>query len=464
LKPLAKPMLKPYILVIDDEPDIRQLVKEILEDEGYNVEVARDGAAARDVVAAKPPGLILLDIWMPDIDGISLLKEFIEAHKLQCPVVMMSGHGTVEAAVEATRLGAYDFIEKPLSLSKLLMTVERALASDQSRSRAVGNTHEKLEPVEIVGKSEMARTLQHKLQQCAQHDVTVLILAETGAGKGHCARYIHTHSRRSEGPFIEMHTATLVSSHAGSMAELLLGTVVDGRIHAGFLEQAHGGTLYIDDVAELDSKAQAGLYGVLISPSYFRIDDDEAVTTDVRVITASRYDLEQEVRAGRFREDLYHSLKGFPVTIVPLREHSEDISELLHHYVRRFSDREGLPYRDFSLAAQNRLRNYDWPGNILELENLVRRLLIGGGREAVELEEIEQALTETAAEEPALSRAQPPEFSLPLRQAREQFERAYLEFHLRKSHGSVGKVAKMAGMERTHLYRKLRSLGIDTKH
>ena len=229
LKPLAKPMLKPYVLVVDDEPDIRQLVKEILEDEGYNVEVAKDGAAAREAVAARSPSLILLDIWMPDVDGITLLKEFINTHKLQCPVVMMSGHGTVEAAVEATRLGAHDFIEKPLSLAKLLLTVESALASAQSRGRAIAAQHEKLEPVEIVGKSEMARALRQKLQQCAQHDVIALILAETGAGKGHCARYIHTHSRRSEGPFVEMHTAALVSSHTGSIAELLLGRVFWNR-------------------------------------------------------------------------------------------------------------------------------------------------------------------------------------------------------------------------------------------
>ena len=352
-----------------------------------------------------------------------------------------------------------------MSLAKLLLTVESALASAQSRGRAIAALHEKLEPVEIVGKSEMARALRQKLEQCAQHDVIALILAETGAGKGHCARYIHTHSRRSVGPFVEMHTAALVSSHTGSIAELLLGRVENNHVHAGFLEQAHGGTLYIDDVAELDSKAQAGLYGLLTSPAFFRIDDDEPITVDLRIIVASRYDLEQEVRAGRFREDLYHCLKVFPITIAPLREHSEDISELLHHYVRQFSDREGLPYRDFSVAAQNRLRNYDWPGNILELENLVRRLLIGGGQQAVELEEIEQALKETAAEDSfLLHQAQPPEFALPLRQAREQFERAYLEFHLRRSHGSVGKVAKLAGMERTHLYRKLRSLGIDTKH
>jgi two-component system nitrogen regulation response regulator NtrX len=458
-------MLKPYVLVVDDEPDIRQLVKEILEDEGYNVTVARDGAAARDAVAARAPSLILLDIWMPDVDGITLLKEFVNVHKLQCPVVMMSGHGTVEAAVEATRLGAHDFIEKPLSLSKLLLTVESALASGQSRPRTMVVQHEKLEPVEIVGKSEMARALQQKLEQCAQHDVTVLMLGEAGAGKAHCARYIHTHSGRSEGPFIEMHTAALVPSHQDSINELLLGRVEDHQIHPGFLEQAAGGTLYIDDVAELDSNTQAALYGVLTSPAFYRVNDDEAVTADLRVIAASRYDLEQEVRAGRFREDLYHCLKVFPVSIAPLREHSEDISELLHYYVRLFSDREGLPYRDFSMAAQNRLRNHDWPGNILELENLVRRLLMSDGQQPVELDEIGQALEQSTADtQSQLRQAQPPEFALPLRQAREQFERAYLEFHLRKSHGSVGKVAKLAGMERTHLYRKLRSLGIDTKH
>lgn len=456
--------MKPHILVVDDEPDIRRLVREILEDEGYLVSVAKDGVSARETVSTRQPSLILLDIWMPDVDGISLLKEFVNVYRLHCPVVMMSGHGTVEAAVEATRLGAYDFIEKPLSLSKLLVTVERALASGQSKARGIAAPHEVIEPVELIGKSEAARQLRDKLDQAASHDVTILLIGEPGVGKTHCARYIHSHSNRSEGPFIVLHTATLISSQNTHGNELLLGKQAGDMISYGFIEKANSGTVFIDDVAELDLATQAGLYGVLSSSGFYRVNGGELVSADVRVIAATRYDLEQEVRAGRFREDLFHYLNAFPIVIPPLREHSEDVTELLQHYVRLFSDQEGLVYRDMSVAVQNRLRHFAWPGNILELENLVRRLLITGKKTPVELDELEQALHESAAEDYAgntINRM--PEFALPLRQAREQFERAYLEYHLREAQGSVGKVAKLAGMERTHLYRKLRSLGIDTK-
>lgn len=458
--------MKPYVLVVDDEPDIRRLVREILEDEGYAVAVAKDGATARDSVSARTPNLILLDIWMPDVDGISLLKEFISVYKLQCPVVMMSGHGTVEAAVEATRLGAHDFIEKPLSLAKLLLTVEQALARGQANTRPLAAQYEVIEPVELVGKSEMAVQLNRTLDQCAKHDITVLMTGEPGVGKAHCARYIHSHSKRSGGPFVELHSAMLISSHSDHGNELLLGKEDEGGVHPGYLEQAGGGTLFIDDVAELDGNTQAGLLGVLTSTRYYRVNGDELTGSDVRVIVATRYDLQREVQAGRFREDLFHCLNEFPVLIPPLRAHSEDVTELVHHYVRLFSDQEGMPYRSFSLAAQNRLRNYDWPGNILELENLVRRLLIAGNSGPVELAEIEAVIQATAAQEHSSTSAHLPlpEFNLPLRQAREQFERAYLEFHLQQSEGSVGKVAKQAGMERTHLYRKLRALGIDTKN
>ena len=464
--------MKPHILIVDDEPDIRRLVKEILEDEGYVVAVAKDGATARESVSARQPSMILLDIWMPDVDGITLLNEFINVYKLQCPVVMMSGHGTVEAAVEATRLGAHDFIEKPLSLSKLLLTVESALASSQAKPRIASFQHEVIEPVEIIGKSEVTQQAIKKLDQCAGHDVAILLAGEPGVGKTHCAKYIHTHSGRSEGPFVFLQTAALIASHDKQGSELLLGkqgttdrsdsNLAESTV--GLLEQASSGTLFIDDVAELDLQTQAGLYSAITSPSFFRVDGSEPVSADVRVIVATRYNLEQEVRAGRFREDLYHHLKAFPVSIPPLREHSEDVSELLLHYVRLFSDQEGMAYRDFSLAAQNRLRNYNWPGNILELENLVRRILMTGKREPVELEELEQIFEEVKNDEQTfLANTPSAEYLLPLRQAREQFERAYLEFHLRRSHGSVGKVAKIAGMERTHLYRKLRALGIDTK-
>jgi two-component system nitrogen regulation response regulator NtrX len=464
--------VKPYILVIDDEPDIRRLIREILEEEGYAVAVAKDGATAREAVKVRAPQLVLLDIWMSDVDGITLLKEFIEVNHLRCPVIMMSGHGTVEAAVEATRLGAQDFIEKPLSLAKLLVTVEKALKQAPPVVKAVMPQHQPIEAVEIVGKSAVTQKLVKQLMDCAQHEVRVLLRGEVGVGKTHCARYIHTQSQRRNGPFMELRTAALPANTQRSL-EILLGkysdnSAGDGQIaepHAGLIEQAAEGSLYIDDVAELSAELQAALYGALTSPWLYRSQGGENMAVTARFITASRYDLEQEVRAGRFREDLYHALNEYPVFIPPLREHSEDVTELIQYYVRLFSDSKGLPYRSFSLAAQNRLRNYRWPGNVLELENFIHRLLIQSDEPSIELADIENLFSdaEKASQSEAIHTIMP-EFEMPLRQAREQFEKAYLQYHLNQSDGSVGKVAKLAGMERTHLYRKLRALGIDTKH
>lgn len=457
--------MKQNILVIDDEPDIRRLVKEILEDEGYTVSVAKDGNTAREAVAARSPSLVLLDIWMPDIDGITLLKEFIEKNHLRCPVIMMSGHGTVEAAVEATRLGAFDFIEKPLSLAKLLVTVEKALASGQSSTSQNITHHDILQPVSIVGRSQAMKHLVEELDRCAKHDVTTLLTGELGCGKTRCARYIHSNGTRKDSPYVELRTTNLSSRRHSTGLELMLGSETTSGPNTGCVEQANGGTLFIDDVAELDEEMQAALYGILTTSTLYRVDSVRPVTVDTRIILATRYDLQQEVRANRFREDLYHCINAYPVRVPALREHSEDVPELLSHYVGVFSDKEKLPYRNFSLAAQNRLRNYSWPGNILELENLVRRLLMMNGEVNIEVTEIDALLAETSTvlQEDSESPITGIKFDLPLRQAREQFEKAYLEFHLKQADGSVGKVAKLAGMERTHLYRKLRALGIDTK-
>jgi DNA-binding NtrC family response regulator len=378
---------------------------------------------------------------------------------------MMSGHGTVEAAVESTRLGAFDFIEKPLSLSKLLVTVESALESGKATVSHSITRHDVLQPVEIVGKSDTVKKLLEQLDRCTKHDITVLLTGEPGTGKNRCARYIHSRSGRSQMPYVELRTADMSSRRHRETTELLLGVDNTSVSHKGCLEQAMGGTLFIDDVAELDDAMQTALYGALTGGSIYRVDGDQPIDVDVRVIAATRYDLQQEVRAGRFREDLYHYINAYPVRLPPLRDHSEDVPELLQYYVGVFSDKEKLPYRNFSVAAQNRLRHYAWPGNVLELENIVRRLLLAGGDLHIDVGDVDEMLEEVQS---AVSPDQPEsailtQFDLPLRQAREQFEKAYLEFHLKQAQGSVGKVAKLAGMERTHLYRKLRALGIDTK-
>jgi len=448
--------MKPYILVVDDEPDICTLVKDILEDEGYAVAIAENGEVARHLVRQKTPDMILLDIWMPDIDGITLLKEFSSDLTMTAPVIMMSGHGNVETAVEATRLGAKDFIEKPLSLAKLLHTVEHTLM--EAKQNTPNNLQRvPLQPVPPVGKTVQIQLLREQLEKLAHHSGTVLFYGEPGSGKTFSAEYIHARSARQHGPFIGVHTRQF---HDGQGDVLLFGKEEGADIQPGFLEQAQGGTLFLDDVAELDADMQDSLFAVLSTGKWVRMNGSQSLILDVRIITATHYDLEQEIRAGRFREDLYHLLNVVPVHVPALREHVEDVTELLVYYVNLLVDKEALPYRNFTVAAQNRLRHYEWPGNIRELEGLVRRLLVLGLETDIGLDEVEAALGAGAV---SFGNMDPANFDLPLRQAREQFEKAYLEYHLQQAGGSVGKVARLVGMERTNLYRKLRTLGIDTR-
>ncbi|HHO68325.1 MAG TPA: sigma-54-dependent Fis family transcriptional regulator [Gammaproteobacteria bacterium] len=446
-----------HILVVDDEPDIRNLVKEILEEEGYEVSVADSGEAARRARRARRPDLILLDIWMDDVDGITLLREWSEGGKLQCPVIVMSGHGTVETAVEATRLGAYDFIEKPISLAKLLLTVSRALEADKLQQENLG-LRRHLQPVsEPTGKSEVMQALRDQARRIAQHNTWVLISGEPGAGKEIVARYIHAQSPLRDRPFVEVAVGSM--SPENSAVELF-GSEEGERIHYGRLEQANSGTLYLGNITDMDLQTQSRLLSVFQTHSFLRMGGTEPVPVDIRVIATTSRDLEQEVREGRFREDLYYHLNVVPLLVPPLREHSEDVPELLNYYVDRFVMQENLPYREFSTAAQNRLRNYRWPGNIRELKNLVQRLLILGTGPVIEVDEVEAAI-QTVQPQPVETGATLVPLDMPLREAREHFEKQYLEHQLAEVGGSVGKLAKRVGMERTHLYRKLRGLGID---
>ncbi|MCG8325541.1 MAG: sigma-54 dependent transcriptional regulator [Thiotrichales bacterium] len=445
------------VLVVDDEPDIRSLVKEILEDEGFSVDVAENGEQAKNIKSRMDPDLILLDIWMPDIDGITLLKEWTTNESLNFPVVMMSGHGTVETAVEATRLGAYDFIEKPLSLAKLLLTVRHALENTSlQKENILLKQHNRFEAIP-VGKSELIRKLREQIQRIANHKTPVLIRGESGTDKELYARYLHSESDRSEGPFISVSISSL--SDSNSLLELF-GSEEDDRVQIGFMEKAMGGTLFLKDIADMDLPLQSKLQNALEETRIIRQGSTEAVPIDIRVVAASSEDIESLVKSGKFRDDLFYQLSVVPVTIPPLSEHSEDIPELLEFYISHFVEVEGLPYRRFSVAAQNRLRRHDWPGNVRELKNLVQRLLILSSHEVIEVSEVESHLGKSAAADGPLDY---PGFDMPIRDAREQFEKAYFEHHLQENNGSVSKVAIAAGMERTHLYRKLKSLGIDIK-
>ena len=444
------------VLVVDDEADIRALISDILSDEGYGVTVAGNAEEARASRSASRFDLILLDIWMPDTDGITLLREWNEAGDLNCPVVIMSGHGTVDTAVEATRLGAFDFVEKPLSLAKLLRTVEGAIESAGKQSTKARSMLPSL--LTPVGRSELMQALREKVQQYARHDASVLISGEPGTGRGAFARYLHALSRRTEEPLISVTAASLTDSN---VEEQLLGSEKDGQITAGAFERAGRGTLIVDELADLSAAGQKILLGVLEDKVFSRVGGSARVRLDARIVATVSAQYDAMVDAGDLRRDLLSHLQVLSLKVPPLRNYSEDVPELLTYYVDKLVDAEGLTFRRFGVAAQNRLRNYPWPDNVRELKNLVRRLLLTGTDEDISLEEVEAEVSSTArTDEPLVKQDL---LALPLREAREQFERAYLQQQLVLCDGKVGQLAKRVGMERTHLYRKLRSLGVDFK-
>jgi two-component system nitrogen regulation response regulator NtrX len=447
---------KTRILVVDDEPEIRSLVGEILADEGYEVAMAENAAAARELKKTQNPSLILLDIWMPDTDGITLLKEWVAEDTLQCPVVMMSGHGSVETAVEATRLGAYDFLEKPLSLAKLLLIVGRALETSNLQKENAGLRQQLFADIEPIGKSASIARIKDQVKRLAQHEARVLLVGEAGVGKELFARYLHNNSPRRDGPFVDVAVGSI--SPENSAVEFF-GKESPGKVSPGLLERAHRGTLFLGEIGGMDKETQLRLLSALESSSFLRVGGSEAVRVDVKVIASTRVPLDEEVKAGRFRQDLYYLLNEVSLNVQPLREHSEDVPGLLSFYVDYFVKHENLPFRKFSMAAQNFLRNYSWRGNVRELKNLVQRLMILGVGEDIELDEVKSALG-TVSNDVVVSSSVPDFFNLPLKDARDQFEKAYLEYHFERSGGSVAKLSSIVGMERTHLYRKLHSLNI----
>ena len=428
-----------FILVVDDEPDIRDLVREILEDEGYRVATAADAASARAACLEEEPDLVLLDIWMPGDDGITLLKEWKVADKRGFPVIMMSGHGTVETAVEATRQGALDFVEKPLSLARLLLVVGQALAHVDETRGGIGESP----AAELIGSGAAMKTLRDHAQKLAQSTTPLVIRGAPGSGKRSLARYIHAHSQSQgrSGPFVEVDAGRLEEPGPGQAGASLQSV----------LRQAGAGTLFLHGLEGLTPTNQSLLLEVVSSPE----------RGGARLIGASSADLPRLVERGAFREDLLYRLGAVQLSLPLLTEHREDIPELLEYFVNWFVKNEGLAYRHFNVAAQNRLRHYDWPGNVTELRNLVQRLMILGNGAEIDAEEVEAALEASREHGEAGTSVMQVPLGMPLRQAREEFERAYLEQQLRAVGGSVSELAKIAGMERTHLYRKLRNLGIE---
>ena len=452
-------MSKRHILVVDDEPDIRNLVQEILEDEGFSVSVAENATIARQSITKTRPDLILLDIWMPDIDGITLLKEWKNSFGQKTPIIMMSGHGNVETAVEATRNGAYDFIEKPLSTAKLLLTIKHALETYSLKSENLKLNQITMSKLEPIGKSKVINNLKSQLSQIAKHDAYVLMRGESGTNKELLARYLHSLSSRSDKPFLTVNISTLNSENP---QKELFGFVENDQTKEGLLDNAAEGTLFINDIGELSTTLQSYFLDVLKTKQYTRIGGSKPINLNIRVVAATRYDIELLIKEGVFIDELYYLMNVLPINIPSLHEHFEDIPELLEYYVNQFIEFESLPYRKFSVSAQNRLRSYKWPGNESELKNLVQRLLIMGTEEIINVDEIESYLKKSEVHEKQYN-TEIFNLDLPLRDARENFEKAYLMYQLEKANGNVSKLANEIGIERTHLYRKLKTLGINLK-
>jgi two-component system nitrogen regulation response regulator NtrX len=440
------------VLVVDDELGIRSTINEILSDEGYAVQTAADAAEARVYYDSGTPDLVLLDIWMPDTDGITLLKQWSSEGALKCPIVVMSGHGTVETAVEATRLGAFDYIEKPLSLAQLLRTVETALRNGVDAGLAAPAEISRYTPAEMPqGKSPLIEAAKEQAQAIAGQSSPALITGEFGAGRDMFARFIHESGDNAEHPFVAVAGAALADENA---LEQLVGIASARGEEAGLLQQAEGGTLFISELQDLGQKAQSLLLGFIEQGSFTRPGRAQPEPINIRFMASVRPHAGEGLRA-----DMLAAMGVMQLMVPPLREYSEDVPGLLSFYADQIGNDEQLAYRRFSVAAQNRLRNYPWPGNLRELKNLVRRLLLAGGPEEIGLRETEANLhPPTSESEPLVKRDL---LALPMREAREQFERAYLTQQLALCGGKVGKLAERVGMERTHLYRKLRALGVD---
>ena len=446
-----------HILVVDDEAGIRNLLKEILEEEGYSVSVAEDAESARINRQKQRADLTLLDIWLPDIDGLSLLREWTSAKELAGPIIIMTGHGTLETAIEAIRLGAYDFIEKPFSTPKLLISVERAL--ENARLSFENNRLKKLDQglaAFIVRNPAMEKLRENCIRICG-HRANVLIFGECGVGKETTARYIHKKGPNKGENFVRVNLAGLSSDE---QEKELFGFESTNKIAYGALELAQKGTAFLKDITNLNYNTQAKLVRAMEDKVFFRCKGQDAIPLTARIMASSKKNLDNLVSKEQFREDLFYQLNVIPLEIPALRERRDEIDNLLDHFVQTLAKEEGLPLRHFSKSARARLKQYDWPGNLRELKNYIQRLLILGSQNIIHKNEVDPILGLKDSKEAEFGDKI---FQMPLKLARIEFEKAYLERQLKTFDGNVAQVSQYIEIERTHLYRKLRSLRVDIK-
>ena len=447
------------ILIVDDERDIRELISEILIDEGYTTRLAGTSDDAMREVTSQSPGLLILDIWLKDsdMDGIDILKK-VKSDYPEVPVVIISGHGNIEIAVAAIKQGAYDFIEKPFNIDQLLVVIRRAMETSRLRRENI-TLRKKDAPVsDLIGSSAGFRALVSQLDKVAKSNSRIMLRGGSGVGKETAARYIHAQSDRAAGPFVVVGCATIEPDR---MEEVLFGRESGDQNWAqGLLEQAHGGVIYFDEVADMPLVTQSKILRVLVDQKFQRVGGNDQIKVDLRVLSSTSCDLEVEIAERRFREELFHRLNVVPVEVPTLEERREDIPELVEHFVEHFNQTQGLNMRKLSDDAATLLQTLPWPGNIRQLKNVIERILIlSDGTGPISADEIPTDKQKSAGANDGGGMSAN-WATLPLREAREAFEREYLITQINRFGGNISKTANFVGMERSALHRKLKSLGV----
>jgi two-component system nitrogen regulation response regulator NtrX len=450
------------ILVVDDERDIRELICDILQDEGFSTRMAANSDECMAHLSADPPDLMILDIWLKDsnMDGIDILKT-VKRDNPDVPVVIISGHGNIEIAVAAIKQGAYDFIEKPFNIDQLMVVISRAMETSRLRRENATLRRQDGRGAEMLGAGAAFKLMKSQLDKVTKSNGRVMLTGPAGAGKDVAARYIHLESNRSSAAFVTVNSASITADH---MEEVLFGRESTERgVEKGLLEQAHGGVIFFDEVADMPLGTQSKILRVLVDQSFTRVGGTSKVRVDLRVISSTNRNLLVEIAEGRFREELYHRLNVVPIEVPGLKDRREDIPMLARYFVEQFNQEQGLPLRELGDDAEALLQTMMWPGNIRQLRNVIERVLIlGEGSGPIEAKDLpgRQDAPE-GDDEVALSSGLT---TLPLRDARELFERHYLMAQINRFGGNISRTASFVGMERSALHRKLKSLGVVTSN
>ena len=453
------------ILVVDDEADIREQIAGILEDEGHATRLARDSDEALRSIEERRPQLVILDIWLQGsrLDGLEVLSIIKKAYP-ELPVVIISGHGNIETAVTAIRRGAYDYIEKPFKADRLILVTLRALEASQLKREVRELRERSTVSVDMIGKSVAMNQLRNQVERVAPTNSRILIRGASGSGKELAARMLHQKSHRADGPFVVLNAAAMAPDR---VEEEMFGTEdrTGGPRKVGALEEAHGGTLYIDEIGDMPLETQGKVLRVLVEQKFLRMGGAQKVKVDVRIVSSTSRDLETEMREGRFREDFYHRLNVVPLRVPSLAERRDDIPALIEYFIAQLAQSSGLSPRTMGEDAVAVLQAHDWPGNVRELRNNIERLMILAGGESGTVITAEMLPDEIGSNVPLpVNGGAEHLMSLPLREAREIFEREYLLAQINRFGGNISRTAEFVGMERSALHRKLRALGVSSEH